>query len=129
MKKIATYLFLTFLGIPVSVILLLISLLGYVRNPPGNGGNCFYFLGEIRQYSGSQSEISSFYEEKPVSVDFAINGKFSQQIPYGLDDLSQWPIKSTSFSNQNIYIVYWLVPDDQPPYGNPNVDDLDLRCS
>jgi len=35
-----------------------------VMNSPGNGGNCWYFLGEIRQFTGKKSEISSFYDKE-----------------------------------------------------------------
>lgn len=110
-----------------------IDAFGEVRRSPGNGDNCFYFVGQLREYLGSPIPIQNFYSTDVMAetfsqgefhVEFAVNDKFSDRVPYGLNDLAQWPINQPTH-HRNIYIVYWLIPDYLTPY---STYPLDLRC-
>lgn len=91
--------------------------------PPGNGSHCYYFVGEIRRYSGTQSEIRSFYANKKFILDF-FEEESLQKFPYRyrrLSQLSDWGVSKTNF-DENYYLVYML---------NSKFNDyvkLDFRC-
>lgn len=108
---------------------------GDVRRSPGNGDNCFYFIGQLREYSGKTLKIQNFYSTDVIAekfsngglnIEFAVNGKFSDRVPYGLNNLAQWPINDLKANHHKIYIIYWLIPDYLTPY---STHTLDLRCS
>lgn len=93
-----------------------------VDRPPGNGTNCFYFVGELRRYWGTRTSIYAFYtDNNEVELEFVENGKLSARVPYGLSELSNWSISSAN-SQDNLYLVYSL---------NSDFDEFasfDLRC-
>lgn len=93
-----------------------------VTRPTGNGSHCFYFVGEVRRFSGNRSSIEAFYADKQVQLQFFEDNQPDQGYPYGLNQLSNWGISKTS-SDENFYLVYTL---------DTRIDDynsIDLRCS
>jgi hypothetical protein len=95
----------------------------------GNGHHCDYFVGELRQYSGSRQEIEEFYagvsieEHGPVSLLFVENGQFSGParwtLPPRLDELSEWSVSPVELQI-DVYLVYVLAPGFEPGH--------DIRC-
>lgn len=107
---------------------------GDVRRSPSNGDNCFYFVGQLREYSGQPTPIHNFYSTDDIAekfsdsefhIEFSVNGKFSDRVPYGLNHLAQWPINHLKANHRKIYMVYWLIPDYLTPY---SAHKLDFRC-
>ena len=102
----------------------------YVKSPPGNGTDCFYFVGELRQTSSLESEIKEFYSKtkyhSELSIEFADSDQFSEIVPYGFNNLSQFNIKDVLDEKQKIYIIYWLIPEYLLP---DNQKMFDLRCT
>lgn len=101
----------------------------HVMRPPGNGDDCFYFLGELRHAPITHSNIEEFYSgagsDGEFGIQFAENGKFSEAIPYGFNDASQFEIKEIFDPSQRLYIIYWLIPDYLSPYSKQL---FDIRC-
>lgn len=105
-----------------------------VRRAPSNGDSCFYFVGQLREFSGSPKHIENFYSPNNLSetfangefnVEFLGKGQFSIRVPYGLNNLSEWPVEEDKVVDRNIYLIYWLIPD----YLGQNASNrLDLRC-
>jgi hypothetical protein len=93
-----------------------------VTQPPGNGGHCFYFVGEVRRFSGNRSSIKAFYADKQVQLEFFDHEKLDRRYLYGLDQLSNWNISETN-SDENFYLVYTLETR------NDDYTSIDLRCS
>jgi hypothetical protein len=95
-----------------------LSYKGMVTRSSGNGTNCFYFVGEIREFSGDKSRIKTFYDRE---VEFLENGKFGKKVPFGLDELSNWEIPLNS-SSEKLYLIFFLTAN----YDEPS--NFDLRC-
>ncbi len=92
-----------------------------VIRPTGNGSNCFYFIGEVRRFSGNRSNLAAFYADKQVQLHFFENKQRDRSYLYGLDQLSNWDISETH-SSKNFYLVYTL----DSRYDDDN--SIDLRC-
>jgi hypothetical protein len=92
-----------------------------VTHPTGNGSNCFYFVGEVRRFSGDRSSIKSFYADKQVQLHFFENKQIDRSYLYGLDQLSKWDSSETN-SNENFYLVYTL------DISMDEYNDIDWRC-
>lgn len=93
-----------------------------VTRPPANGSHCFYFVGEVRRFSGDKARIKTFYSDKAVELKFLGNSEPKEIYLYGLDQFSNWHISQDNL-NGNFYLVYrfyWSVDED---------NSLDLRCS
>lgn len=95
----------------------------------GNGNHCDYFVGELRQYSGSRQEIEEFYAGisiegyGPVELLFVENGQFPEParwtLPRKLDELAEWSVSPVELQ-ADVYLVYVLAPGFDPGY--------DIRC-
>ena len=93
-----------------------------VTRPTGNGSHCFYFVGEVRLFSGDRSSIEAFYADKQVHFQFLDNHELNTGYPYGLNQLSKWRLFQTD-GDEDFYLIYTL---------NTRIDDynsFDLRCS
>ncbi|NEQ46568.1 MAG: hypothetical protein F6K00_24705 [Leptolyngbya sp. SIOISBB] len=93
-----------------------------VTRPPGNGSHCFYFVGEVRSFSGDQARIKDFYTDSQIQLQLFENGQLNR-FPYDwLSQLTNWEISKAS-SRDSYYLIYIL---------NSKINDytsLDLRCS
>lgn len=59
-----------------------------VTRPTGKGSNCFYFVGEVRRFSGNRSSIEAFYADKQVQLQFFNDNQLDQEYRlYGLNQL------------------------------------------
>ncbi|MEL6397447.1 MAG: hypothetical protein AAFR26_00005, partial [Cyanobacteria bacterium J06626_4] len=93
-----------------------------VTHPPGNGSHCFYFVGEVRTFSGDRKHVAGFYAGKQVQLEFFEQGQL-QSFPYvWLSQLPDW-VNSQANSSENYYLIYSL---------NSKIDDytsFDWRCN
>jgi hypothetical protein len=97
----------------------------------GNGNHCSYFVGAIREFAGDRANIQAAYANQFVELEFLENGHFSRRVPFGLGDLSRWPmaydrpqvIAPPATALQKWYLVYELDFDIEAESGG------DLRCT
>ena len=93
-----------------------------VVRPPGSGSHCYYFIGEVRSFSGDQAKIKAFYGEEQIQLQFFEHGQLNR-FPYGwLSQLAEWEISKVD-SGENYYLIYTL---------NSRIDDytsIDFRCN
>lgn len=98
-----------------------VSLKRLVIPPSGNGSHCFYFVGEVRSFSGEQTKIKASYDNEQIRLQFFEHGQLDR-FPYDwLSSIADWGISKVD-SNENYYLVYTL---------NSRIDDhtsLDFRC-
>jgi hypothetical protein len=86
-----------------------------VTRPPANGQRCFYFVGEVRQFSGDKTVIQAVYQRQSVQVEFLQQGRFGTapkgfdpSVPYGFDRPEAWQLLPMQ---QQLYLVYTLNTD------------------
>lgn len=91
-----------------------------VTRPPGNGSHCFYFVGEVRSFSGDRVNIEAFYADEQIQLQFFDQAQL-ESLPYDwLGQRADWGIATNS--NKDYYLIYTL---------NSRIDDylsVDLRC-
>ncbi|MBE9028446.1 hypothetical protein IQ266_01585 [filamentous cyanobacterium LEGE 11480] len=94
-----------------------------VTKSRGNGGNCFYFAGQVRRHNGiSQVDVIKFYQNQPVELRFIRRGQFDGAIPDNLKLPTRWGL-SSEMAQEKLYMVYTWAPN--------GFEDatFDLRCA
>ena len=99
-----------------------------IYRSPGNGAGCFYFVAEIRKFSGDRKNIQEYYLNRGIQIEFLEeerfglgNQPFDSPIPYGYHRLSTWNLFDRELS-PNIYLIFSLSGNYE------QFDSFDLRC-